>query len=114
LRSDFQEPEVNQEEVQHAVTDFLALIVRGVTLRRPVAIKAHQHQEVLFISALLAPDANLDDQEFQVDLGLLGCRSFIISPATQIVVMDFGGEWPPAKAMREIDARFVEVERVLQ
>lgn len=98
---------MNQEEAKHAVTDFLALIIRGVTLRHPVAIKAHQHREVLFVSAILAPGADLDEQEVQVDLGLFGCQGFIISPATKIMVMDFEGEWPPAKAMLEIDTRIV-------
>jgi hypothetical protein len=98
---------MNQEEAKRALTGFLSLIIRGVTLRQPVAIKAHLHRDTLFVSALLAPDIEQGEQEDRVDLGLFGCQGFALSPDTAIMVMDFEGEWPPAKAMLNADTRII-------
>jgi hypothetical protein len=89
------------EEVKGLITNFIGLIVRGVTLQQPKALAVHGHRDVLFIKADLPP-VPPEEIGAVVELMLLNCPNFTLTPATSIHQADFKGEWPPRSLIQEM------------
>ncbi|MEA3242310.1 MAG: hypothetical protein U9Q19_02580 [Pseudomonadota bacterium] len=105
-----------QQEMQQATGMWLTMVVRGITMRPPVDIKAHGHGPRLYIRAKFYKKdrelsgneradidvSNLPEEEFEYEEMILNeCHNLTFTPATSAHPADFMGEWPPQTMMDE-------------
>ena len=84
------------------VTSWVALLVRGVTLRHPDNIQIRQHKSNLLINASLVKNVS-DEGVPYVNLIIKNCRDFKLTPSSEVHYSDFEGEWPPYAIMKELE-----------
>jgi hypothetical protein len=111
-----EEQEKMQQEMNQRAGMWLTLIVRGITMRPPIDIKAHGHGPRLYLRVKFYKKdmeltgeerkevdiTNLPEEEFEYeDMILNECHNLTFSPMTSAHPADFKGEWPPQAVLDE-------------
>jgi hypothetical protein len=111
-----EEMEKMQQEMNQRTGMWLTLVVRGITMRPPIDIKAHGHGPVLYLRAKFykkdldmtgeeRKNIKLDElteEDFEYEEMILSeCQNLVFTPMTTMHPADFNGEWPPQTLMDE-------------